>query len=103
MAYTTDKTSFFDFRKFRKAILNEFIDSEDRNCTAIFDKHFALVVEKYDIEVILNRYCTKQEIISANCRYGSEYLEKQLNIVLFEKIMDAIVKYSRKWCPLKRT
>ena len=103
MAYTTDKTSFFDFRKFRKAILNEFIDSEDRNCTAIFDKHFALVVEKYDIEVILNRYCTKQEIISAHCRYGSEYLEKQLNIVLFEKIMDAIVKYSRKWCPLKRT
>lgn len=80
----------FELRKFINPIINELKESKNKNCCDIFDRHFEKLVENYDLEVILDRYCTPMEIKSAKIRYGSDYLEKKLNIILFEKVLAAI-------------
>jgi hypothetical protein len=86
----------FEIRKFINPILDELMESKSKDCCEIFERHFEKLVEHYDLEVILDRYCTPREITSAKCRYGSDYLEKKVNIVLFEKLLNAITRHYRK-------
>lgn len=86
----------FEFRKFANPILSELEESTDKNCSEIFDRHFERLVENYDLELILRQYCNLREIKSAKCRYCCDYVEKKVNILLFEKILKTIERQQRK-------
>ena len=82
----------FEIRKFINKILNELQENDNKNFCEIFDRHFKNLVKNYNLEVIILRYCTAPEIKSAQYRYGSDYLEKKVNIILFQKVLNAISK-----------
>ncbi len=82
----------FELRKFINPILDELMESENKDCCTIFDKHFQELVQNFNLEVILIRYCSAREIKSAKYRYCCDYVEKKVNIVLFQKVLNAIEK-----------
>jgi hypothetical protein len=86
----------FELRKFINPILDELAEGENKDCCTIFDKHFQELVKNFNLEVILNRYCSSREIKSAKYRYCCDYIEKKLNIVLFQKVLKAIEKQHQK-------
>ena len=80
----------FELRKFINPILDELMESENKDCCAIFDKHFQELVKNFNLEVILTRYK------SAKNRYCCDYVEKKVNIVLFQKVLNAIEKQPQR-------
>jgi len=86
----------FELRKFINPILDELMESENKDCCEIFEKHFQELVKNFNLEIILNRYCSLREIKSAKFRYCSDYVEKKVNIVLFQKVLKAIEKQPQR-------
>lgn len=82
----------FDETKFVNDILNEYYANNYTNYSNIYDKYFNIVIETYDIEQLLINYCTTDEIEDAKERYKSNYIEVKLNLILFNILLNAIVK-----------
>jgi len=82
----------FEETKFVAAVLNEYYANNYTNYSIIYDKYFNIVIETYDNKELLERYCTNEEIEEAKECYKSNYIESKLNLVLFNIILNAIVK-----------
>jgi len=82
----------FEETKFVAAVLNEYYANNYTNYSIIYDKYFNIVLETYDNKELLERYCTNEEIEEAKECYKSNYIESKLNLVLFNIILNAIVK-----------
>jgi hypothetical protein len=82
----------FNESKFVTDILTEYYANNYTNYSNIYDKYFNIVIETYDIEQLLINYCTTDEIEDAKERYKSNYIEAKLNLILFNIVLNAIVK-----------
>jgi uncharacterized membrane protein len=82
----------FEETKFVADVLNEYYANNYTNYSIIYDKYFNIVLETYDNKELLERYCTNEEIEEAKECYKSNYIESKLNLVLFNIILNAIVK-----------
>jgi|688.fasta_scaffold2342818_2 hypothetical protein len=82
----------FEETKFVADVLNEYYANNYTNYSIIYDKYFNIVLETYDNKELLERYCTYEEIEEAKECYKSNYIESKLNLVLFNIILNAIVK-----------
>jgi hypothetical protein len=78
---------------FIKDILNE---SSDNNYSNIFDKHFNNLVKTKNIEEIFNLYLEEIDIEDVKCRYGKNYIEIKLNLILYTKLLNYVVKTKEK-------
>jgi len=74
---------------FIKAILNE---STNNNYSNIFDKHFNNLVKTENIEEIFNLYLEEIDIEDIKCRYGKNYIEIKLDLILYTKLLNYMVK-----------
>jgi len=82
----------FNESKFVTDILTEYYANNYTNYSNIYDKYFNIVIETYDIEQLLINYCTTDEIEDAKERYKYNYIEAKLNLILFNIVLNAIVK-----------
>jgi len=81
----------FDETRFVADILDEYYENDmNDSCAIIFEKHFNVMVERYDIKEIIKSYCSTVEIEDARERYSTNYIEAKLNLVLFDIVINAI-------------
>lgn len=86
----------FDETSFIKEVLNNYINYNNYNqdLSIIYDNHFNNIIKKYNITDIFNLYIKEIDIEDAKYRYGNNYINIKLNLILYSKIINYI--YDKK-------
>ena len=83
----------FDENKFINNIIDYYIKNENKNenYSLIFDIFFVEMIKMYDCKVLLDYYCTSEEIEDAKYRFKDNYIELKLSLILYHKFINALI------------
>jgi hypothetical protein len=86
----------FDEDKFIKEIVNFYINNDisynHKNYSLFFDIFFTKMTKAHNCKLILENYCTKEEIEDAKERYKDDYVELKLSLILYNKFLNTLYK-----------
>lgn len=84
----------FDEDSFINQIIQFYIENDityyNKNYSIFFDIFFIKMTKTHDCKLILDNYCTKEEIEDAKERYKDHYVELKLSLILYNKFINAL-------------
>jgi hypothetical protein len=79
--YIQNDISYHDKKSFLK--LNE-------NYSVYFDIYFIKMTKSHNCKLILESYCSKEEIEDAKERFKNDYVELKLSLILYHKFLNEL-------------
>jgi hypothetical protein len=76
---------------FIKEVIKDYIKSNNSDCSIIYDNHYNNLIKTYDIKDIFQLYLTEIDLEDAKYRYGNNYIEIKLNLILYSKVINYII------------
>jgi hypothetical protein len=80
----------FDETVFINEIIIDYINSDNNNYSIIYDKHYNNLIKKYNINDIFQLYINEIDLEDAKYRYGDNYIDIKLNLILYSKFINAL-------------
>lgn len=81
---------------FIKDVIKDFIISNDTDCSISYNFHFNNLIKNYDIEKIFDLYINEIDIEDSKYRYGYNYKEIKINLILYTKVINYIIDIQNK-------
>lgn len=81
----------FNETDFIKTVINDYIKSNHNDCSITYNKHFDNLIKNYNINDIFNLYLNEIDIEDSKYRYGSNYIEIKVNLILYSKLINYII------------
>jgi len=78
----------FDETVFINQILIDYINSDNLDYSIIYDNHYNNLIKKYDIKDIFQLYINEIDLEDAKYRYGDNYIDIKLNLILYSKFIN---------------
>jgi len=87
----------FNETVFIKEIIKDYINSDNHDYSIIYDNHYNNLIKTYDIKDIFQLYINEIDLEDAKYRYGDNYIDIKLNLILYSKLVNYIIsKYKKK-------
>jgi hypothetical protein len=86
----------FNEKQFIKDILKECINKNDNNYSKIYDNHYNNLVKTKNIEEIFNLYLDEIDLEDIKYRYGKNYMDIKLNLILYTKFINYIIEKQKE-------
>lgn len=80
----------FDETIFINEVIKDYIKSSDNDCSYIYDKHYNKLIRTYDIKDVFYLYINEIDLEDAKYRYGDNYIDIKLNLILYSKVINYI-------------
>jgi hypothetical protein len=80
----------FNEKKFIKEVINDYLNSDNQDYSIIYDNHYNKLIKTYDIKDVFQLYITEIDIEDAKYRYGNDYIDIKLNLILYSKLINYI-------------
>jgi hypothetical protein len=80
----------FNEKKFIKEVINDYLNSDNQDYSIIYDNHYNNLIKTYDIKDIFQLYINEIDIEDAKYRYGNDYIDIKLNLILYSKLINYI-------------
>ncbi len=87
----------FDENEFIKEVIKDYINnsnSSNNDCSYIYDNHYNKLIKTYDINDIFHLYINEIDLEDSKYRYGDNYIDIKLNLILYSKVINYI--YDKK-------
>ena len=82
----------FNENLFIKEILKDCIKKNEIDYSKIYDNHYNNLVKTKNIEEIFNLYLDEIDLEDVKYRYGKNYMDIKLNLILYTKFINYIIK-----------
>lgn len=82
----------FNENFFIKEILKDCIKNNELDYSKIYDIHFNKLVKTSNIKEIFNLYLDEIDLEDVKYRYGKNYIEIKLNLILYTRLINYIIK-----------
>jgi hypothetical protein len=80
----------FNEKKFIKEVINDYLNSDNQDYSIIYDNHYNNLIKTYDIKDIFQLYINEIDLEDAKYRYGNDYIDIKLNLILYSKLINYI-------------
>jgi hypothetical protein len=80
----------FNEKKFIKEVINDYLNSDNQDYSIIYDNHYNKLIKTYDIKDIFQLYINEIDIEDAKYRYGNDYIDIKLNLILYSRLINYI-------------
>jgi hypothetical protein len=71
-------------------------DKNDNNYSKIYDNHYNNLVKTKNIEEIFNLYLDEIDLEDIKYRYGKNYMDIKLNLILYTKFINYIIEKQKE-------
>ncbi len=78
----------FDETVFINEIIIDYINGDNHDYSIIYDNHYNNLIKKYDIKDIFQLYINEIDLEDAKYRYGDNYIDIKLNLILYSKFIN---------------
>jgi hypothetical protein len=78
----------FNEKKFIKEVINDYLNSDNQDYSIIYDNHYNNLIKTYDIKDIFQLYINEIDLEDAKYRYGNDYIDIKLNLILYSKLIN---------------
>lgn len=86
----------FNETVFIRNVINDYINSNDTDCSITYNKHFEYLIKNNNIIDIFNLYINEIDIEDSKYRYGNNYIEIKINLILYSKVINYIIDKTKK-------
>jgi hypothetical protein len=80
----------FNEKKFIKEVINDYLNSDNQDYSIIYDNHYNKLIKTYDIKDIFQLYINEIDIEDSKYRYGNDYIDIKLNLILYSRLINYI-------------
>ena len=81
---------------FIKEVIKDYIKSNNNDCSVIYDNHYNKLIKNYDIKDVFNLYINEIDLEDVKYRYGDNYIDIKLNLILYSKVINYIIDKKQK-------
>ena len=81
----------FNETNFIKDIVRDYIKSNDNDCSITYNNHFNNLITNYNIIDIYKLYLNEIDIEDSKYRYGNNYMEIKINLILYSKFINYMI------------
>ena len=85
----------FNETVFIKEVIKDYIKSSDSDCSYVYDNHYNNLLRNYDIKDVFNLYINEIDLEDAKYRYGDNYIDIKLNLILYSKVINYIYEKNK--------
>jgi hypothetical protein len=80
----------FNEKKFIKEVINDYLNSDNQDYSIIYDNHYNNLIKTYDIKDIFQLYINEIDLEDSKYRYGNDYIDIKLNLILYSRLINYI-------------
>ena len=81
----------FNETDFIKDIVRDYIKSNDNDYSITYNNHFNRLLKNYNIIDIYKLYLNEIDIEDSKYRYGNNYMEIKINLILYSKFINYMI------------
>lgn len=81
---------------FIKEVIKDYIKSNNNDYSITYDNHYNNLIKTYDIKDIFQLYLGEIDLEDAKYRYGNNYIEIKLNLILYSKFINFMIDNYKK-------
>ena len=87
----------FNETDFIKDIVKDYINNNDNDYSITYNNHFNRLLKNYNIIDIYKLYLNEIDIEDSKYRYGNNYMEIKINLILYSKFINYMIdKFNKK-------
>ena len=81
----------FNETDFIKDIVKDYINNNDNDYSITYNNHFNRLLKNYNIIDIYKLYLNEIDIEDSKYRYGNNYMEIKINLILYSKFINYMI------------
>ena len=81
----------FNETDFIKDIVKDYINNNDNDYSITYNNHFNNLIKNYNIIDIYKLYLNEIDIEDSKYRYGNNYMEIKINLILYSKFINYMI------------
>ena len=81
----------FNETDFIKDIVRDYINNNDNDYSITYNNHFNNLLKNYNIIDIYKLYLNEIDIEDSKYRYGNNYMEIKINLILYSKFINYMI------------
>lgn len=85
----------FNETDFIKDIVRDYIKNNDNDYSITYNNHFNRLLQNYNIIDIYKLYLNEIDIEDSKYRYGNNYMEIKINLILYSKFINYMIDYKK--------